>query len=328
MNIIKIINEELIKYLNEASGTPNVINLFVDDLVEAFSEEIHSLFIDMEKSDNSRKSITKSKFFGKVETAVKSKNKDEQVEINFPVDNVRLNLNLTLYKNKLAISGLANRNLGIKNDFLNPEIDLDIYGNSSISKEEIEDKLHDVLIHEMTHIYEFYEREKGNVQTRGDLLNYITANEMGKDYPREWRDFLSLIYYSIDFEINARVSQASTLSKRLRDKGLSQGEIMEKIKGEDFWKVYEKWMSFDAGEFIEKMDNLYDGQGLRRIRGFKNKMTSMFSGSNVYLRPEDVNFISDTQKMSPEEFLKFWEVEFKKKAKRYKNKILKVVGTV
>ena len=320
--IKQIIQEEIARVLGEGSGTPKAIEGYVGELVKEFSELLSSIQ-QMEEGDN-----------GSLREVYKVKSLDESL----PIDTITLDISVAVHpgSGKIMIDGHAERGLGEKAGKINPVIKMDIATNKDISAEVFSDQLDDFLTHEMTHIYEFYNRQKTGAQTKGDFLNYITSMEMDKKYPKAWKSFLTMIYHTIDFEVNARVAQVGKMAQKLRKQGKSESEILNHIKAQEPWKIYEAWMDFTPGLIVSHIQAMINSDAKakelgytvdRIVNSYKKRIATTFDGKNMELKPSEIKFLNQTEKMGAMEFLEYWDKQFKKEAEAYKKRMLKAIGS-
>ena len=155
-NIKKIIKEEISKYLSEVAGTPKVIEGYVNQLSEEFAPLLKRYFDHMEENDMDYLEIDEEEVF---------ENPDE----NFPINKINLPIKIKLFPGSgdIKIEG------AIYKDLTNPTLELSVQANSDVTEEMIDEKLDDILTHEITHMYELYKRG-GSFGKKGTMLNKIT----------------------------------------------------------------------------------------------------------------------------------------------------------
>jgi hypothetical protein len=134
------------------------------------------------------------------------------------------------------------------NKTLVSNIDFQVYitenYNDNFEKELLFD-VRDTIFHEMNHVLEFYKRG-----LEGTSIDPRLTYSGGKNYniPKEifqiWNRFLTYLYYSEPFEINAMTQEM--YSKRLR-------MTFEELQQENYYKISKKMESFDADSFFDML---------------------------------------------------------------------------
>jgi hypothetical protein len=209
--------------------------------------------------------------------------------------------------------------------------------------------------HELTHSYQTYRQLLGGKETIGfgreTVLNMLPQNLKFSETP-SWNYFLHLVYLSLSFEVNARVTELYYSMKR---KGVkSNDEALKLLLASDPWDDYKQLKNFDADEFIKKFD-----ADIPEIDPIQD-MIQMFLGSEAPKQPTNNDemmkkligmwdkIIQDAQKQiksvgidipfmeqvpqsakeNPRLFFKFFEKRFHKKSEQLRRKLTKVVSLV
>ena len=116
--------------------------------------------------------------------------------------------------------------------------------NDSLEKDLLFD-IRDTIFHEMNHVLEFYKRG-----LEGTSIDPRLTYSGGKNYniPREifqiWNTFLTYLYYSESFEMNAMSQEM--YSKRMR-------MSFEELQQTRYYKIAKQMESFDAEEFFDML---------------------------------------------------------------------------
>jgi hypothetical protein len=134
------------------------------------------------------------------------------------------------------------------NKTLVSSIDFDIFinedYNNSMENELLYD-LRDTITHEMNHVLEHFMRG-----LRGKPIDLRLTYSGAKNYniPKEifatWNEFLTYLYFSEPFEINAMTQEM--YSKKLR-------MSFEEIQQTKYWKYAKKMENFDADNFFDEL---------------------------------------------------------------------------
>jgi hypothetical protein len=224
---------------------------------------------------------------------------------------------------------------------------------------EVEKNFHNALIptvaHELTHSYQTYRQMLGGKKSIGfgkeTILNMLPQQMKFTETP-SWNDFLHLVYLSLSFEVNARVTELYYDLKRKKPK--SKDEALKFLMASPPWDDYRQLKDFNAEKFISEFDaELYEKDPL-------HDLFSMFMGKKAPKLPEtneewfdllinrwdgliqnaqkqmkeleiDVPFmenVPESAKRNPIKFFKFFEKRFHKKADGLRRKLAKVVSLV
>ena len=187
-----------------------------------------------------------------------------------------------------------------------------------------------ILFHELTHVFEFYNRilsdsaspDFEQVSNLTQMLNKMGAVD-------DWDELMFLIYLHLSFELNARVSEVYGL---LRSKKMSsKEEFIDFLKNSRAFSYAKRLKNFSAERFIKELEIPQDT--IDRIRKYDGKETSIEEIKDVVLTQlidnwsvtyhgflkdfsADENLkiptLSHKVTSSPQNFLKFWEKRFNK----------------
>ncbi len=321
--IKNIIQEEIQKFMSEAAGTPNEVRLYVDDISKEFSN-LYKRYIDY-MSENG---VSNYSFEEVIEDLGEIGNKED-----FPIGYITLSTDITINPNQegIDIQGGVYNSQNKKSKSINPIITIQVVSSPNVTEEEIHSELDSMLTHEMTHAYELHKRG-GNFGKQGEMINNMINRNMNKKYPQFWKYLLNLLYETLDFEVNARVSEVSKLAQRLREEGKSTDEILDAVKKTKPWKSLENWENFSPSVITDKIEELIDQQGLRDqgvtpdviIHNYKINLSDI----NNDMSPEEEAYLKKLEDMSPYGFLDHLDKKFKSEAKRYRRRMLKAIGTI
>lgn len=244
--------------------------------------------------------------------------------------NVELNFDITLPDSLVELT-------------TNEEID------KLLRKLNIEKEIIGFLSHEITHMYEWYNRGLKNINTWKDrLLNtnkYVTEKQKLSNISSDWDKFLRKIYLSLDFEINARVSQLyyqlSETTPRTK-----QGFI-DQVKRSTVWKEMLEIKEFDGDKFYDDFEynatdedlrsafkelDVYTDEELetsdmkylllKELISIWNK--SIIETNKLHKGSGEMEKVSSFYLNNPKGFIKFFENRFHSKAKVWERKIFRL----
>jgi hypothetical protein len=227
------------RILAEAVGVPNDIEPWLDLLYSFIKNQIY-IFVDTVSSSddyNTEAELKGESFVGKsLIFNVEGNQFDPYIKNYIPKDNklkmrqMQIELGLTSVPDHLfdfdnwhasfsdvdaTVKKKTYLNTRFRFELTLPERLLKREGASQIDgfmrDHKIDRKIVEFLSHELTHAYEYYHRKLNQVDVWKDrLLNtnkYIVESQLLSNVSDEWKDFLNLIYLSLDFEINARITQ-------------------------------------------------------------------------------------------------------------------------
>jgi hypothetical protein len=255
---------------------------------------------------------------------------------------------------KVKIGKLGKASIFSKNSFLFKAIIPASYVSNRT--EEHENRLFNALIptvsHELTHSYQTYMQLLGGKETIGygreTVLNMLPQNLKFGETP-SWNHFLHLVYLSLSFEVNARVTELYYSMKRKDVK--TNDEALKILMDSDPWDDYKQLKNFNADTFVKEfdadipeMDPLEEM--MRALMGKKEPQPSnndemmkmlidrwdgLIQQAQVEIRKMgvDVPFMENVPqnaKENPRLFFKFFEKRFHNKADGLKKKLAKVVS--
>ena len=178
------------------------------------------------------------------------------------------------------------------------------------------DDLKRVITHELLHIYEIFNRIKGgskkDLQWRlGKVLMDIRNNYSSYFI----KDFIYLIYLSLDHEINARVAETYSILMELRT--TNNNDLNCGLVNTSAWKYSELLKDFDENKYhINYTEFLKFSTELNTLMKEKFKNLNF----NIYNIP---NSIKDCKKI-----IKGWKSVFYKKGEYFQSKLNKVIEEV
>jgi len=211
---------------------------------------------------------------------------------------------------------------------------------------EIKPYAESILFHELTHVFEFYNRILSNSASPDfEQVSNLTQmlNKMGA--VDDWDELMFLIYLHLSFELNARVSEVYGL---LRNKKISsKEEFIEFLKTSRAFSYAKRLNNFSAEEYLKDFE--VPQQTIDRIRHHDQKDTPIEEIKDVVLT-QLINNWSETYKSflsdfsaddtlqipqlspkitsSPQNFLKFWEKRFNKAGKDSIRKISRLYSLI
>ena len=256
---------------------------------------------------------------------------------------------------KVKMGRLGKVSIFSKNSFLFKVIIPASYISNRTDKHQ--DRLFNELVptvsHELTHSYQTYMQLLGGKETIGygreTVLNMLPQNLKFGETP-SWNYFLHLVYLSLSFEVNARVTELYYAMKR---KGVkSNDEALKVLMASDPWDDYKQLKDFNAEKFIKEFDADIPEidpfhEMMMQLMGKKgpdmpknnDEMMKMLIGKWDQLIQDaqkqiksigiDIPFMDNVPqkaKENPLEFFKFFEKRFHKKAEGLKRKLAKVVS--
>jgi len=191
----------------------------------------------------------------------------EEIQINFSAErlrNDRLSVSFTssgaayqINHKKENMSFLKKPSLSIPKKILKElkstvvaKFDFSIYINKEYN-ESMEDELlydfRDTIMHELNHLYEFYNR---TLKDDKNLVDVTLSYAGGKNYnvPRDifsvWENFLYFVYFSEPYEMRAMTQEA--YSKRIR-------MSFDEFKNTKYWKYSKMMEEFDANKLFDRL---------------------------------------------------------------------------
>jgi hypothetical protein len=318
------------------------------------------------------KSIVNDRFGGDLQSYLESKEFTE-----FPLYNPHLEVELSIIPDDIVEEGglmdqmeatqgyvgspsdTKIKNLGGHNIFPNINIRLKVIVPFSYVESrttEISNKLMGVLqstvSHELTHAYQIYKQilggKKGVGFGRETILNML-PQQLKFDETKSWNKFLHVLYLSLSFEVNARVTQ---LYHELKQKNITTNEeALSEMKKSTIWSDYKMLVDFDADEFINTFEIDLDDDPLAKLmrsamgiqdreinmdvmRTLINRWDGVIQHVQTNIKKHgitDIPFMEMVPKKAKENplyFFKFFEKRFHRKGEGLKRKLSKVLSLI
>jgi hypothetical protein len=215
--------------------------------------------------------------------------------IDFPIEEIRIDLNLSIQSNSqmtidFATGGAAeqiessvgdysfiqrpSKNLPKKvlselDDTLNAKFDFDVYIRKDFNEELIDDLLMDLrdsILHECNHMLEFYKRSLSGA----GLINTSLSHSGRKNYniPREifevWDEFMTMVYFSEPYEMRAMVQEMYSVRLRQpfeefkKHRYYQATTIMEQFNADTMFDVLvQRIEDYNPNQVVSILSNLY-----------------------------------------------------------------------
>jgi len=270
-------------YLNEGKGISNFIKKLSTIIVGNIFKDIKVFDIEID--------ISELKLINKI-----------SIEVN----NITRDYNSAFFVKKNTDDDILN-NLSIKFDLPFIE-DVDHY------------YLIEIVTHELTHLYEFYNIVKNNKKL--PLYNNIKKSliqTIKQDNFDIFSYFRNIVYLTLDNELNARVSQTYQLLKfkNIKDKI----QLFNILKTTHIWKKYKEIDNFNPKSYTSDLIEIL-GVNLTciLINDFNNELKNNF-----------INFSFITNVSNENEIIEYfnnWNKRFKYKLKKHILKLNKVIDEV
>ena len=193
---------------------------------------------------------------------------------------------------------------------------------------EIKPYVESVLFHELTHIYEFYNRLINDALTPGfENVTHNTSmiNKIG--VVDDWDELMFLIYLHLSFELNARVSEVYGL---IRNKNITSKEkFLEFLKTSRAFSYAKRLRNFKAETYYRDFE--VPEETINRVREYDGKETPIEEIKEIVLDQLVSNWITSYTNIlsdfsngeevslpnlpskitsSSKNFLRFWEKRF------------------
>jgi len=208
--------------------------------------------------------------------------------------------------------------------------------------------------HELTHSYQTYKQMLGGKKSVGfgkeTILNMLPQELKFNETP-SWNHFLHLIYLSLSFEVNARVTELYYSLKR--NNVNTNSEALKILMDSDPWDDYKQLKNFDADKFIKEFDADIPQidpmeEMMRALMGerpntptnndelMKNlivKWDTLIQHAQEHIKSLGIDIpfmekVPQSAKDNPMMFFKFFEKRFHNKAEQLKRKLAKVISLV
>ena len=207
---------------------------------------------------------------------------------------------------------------------------------------EIKPYVESVLFHELTHVYEFYNRllnsslspSLENVSSTSSMINKMGLVD-------DWDELMFLIYLHLSFELNARVSEVYGL---IRNKNIkSKEEFLDFLKTSRAFSYAKRLRNFKADAYYRDFE--VPEETISRVRDYDEKETPIEEIKEIVIQQLVSNWIttykdllndfSDEENLSvptlpskatssPMNFLKFWQKRFNRAGEDSIRKISKL----
>ncbi len=322
--------------LNEKLGVPDEIDPWIDLL---YSFVISQIYLFKENVSNSDIYDTQAEIGGvnfktkSMIIEVKDGEFDKYIKNHIPKDNkmkiknLQINLEISTIPDNMFTFDPWNAafidsdskvedgiytNVGLDFDIFIPESILSLEKkdiNKLFDKMGISRKIIGLLSHELTHMYEYYQRELSKSGIWKDrLLNtnkFIAEQEVLANISDDWKEFLRLIYLSLDFEINARISQLFYSLVELEPK--TKQEFFEYVKQNSVWDEMVSLKNFNAEEFYNNFS----------YKSSDDDIKDAFLELGIYSKEELEN--SDIKHLIIKELVKMWDKNIDQTNELYKD---------
>jgi hypothetical protein len=211
---------------------------------------------------------------------------------------------------------------------------------------EIKPYVEAVLFHELTHVYEFYNRLlNSSLDPSFENMSSTTSmlNKMG--LVDDWDELMFLVYLHLSFELNARVSEVYGL---IRNKNIkSKEEFIEFLKTSRAFSYAKRLRNFKADNYYSDFE--VPQETIDRVREYDGKETPIDEIKEIVLQQLIDNWVvsyknllndfSDDENLSiptlppkvtssPQKFLKFWEKRFNSAGEDSIRKISKLYSLI
>jgi hypothetical protein len=214
----------------------------------------------------------------------------------------------------------------------NIKIDCDIAFKNTINYSNLNEYLEGFLNHEMTHAYEFYNKAIKNKDSisHSSTLD-IAAKKSSENENNIWEKFLSAIYFTLQYEINARIPELYAHIKSLRNKGLSNEEVVNALYQTQDWIFATQLQKFNHGKFLQKLEKSFVNSNQDPHEYLENKI-STFQNDLLHLVKDassmgkEFKSLAKISNMDPVQFLEYWEKVFHEKGNYIKKKMSRVLS--
>lgn len=239
--------------------------------------------------------------FNKVINNINTKN---IISLDFDYDNFKIQSLFVDIINKPMNTIYATSQFGIfdgqylKSPIIKIYLDIDNFDETNLKR---------VILHELLHIYEIFQRikNKSKKSLQWDLNQILLKIRDKYSNDKFLNDFIYLIYLSLDQEINARIAETYTIL--MESNTDNYNTLISLIKNTESWKYKNYLNDFDANKYNidqDKLNNFFD----ELIKEFSKK---------------SINF-----KLYNKNNLNYWTSLFKQKSKKYEQKLFKLIDEV
>jgi hypothetical protein len=239
--------------------------------------------------------------FNKVINNINTKN---IISFDFDYDNFKIQSLFVDIINKPINTIYATSQFGIfdgqylKSPIIKIYLDIDNFDEINLKR---------VILHELLHIYEIFQRikNKSKKSLQWDLNQILLKIRDKYSDDKFLNDFIYLIYLSLDQEINARI--AETYSILMESNTDDYNTLISLIKNTESWKYKNYLNDFDANKYNIDQD---------KLKNFFDELIKEFSKKSI-------NF-----KLYNKNNLNYWTSLFKQKSKKYEQKLFKLIDEV
>ena len=127
-------------------------------------------------------------------------------------------------------------------------------------------KIVEFLSHEIDHMHEYYRRKINQVDVWKDRLintnKFIVENQLLSNVSDDWIEFLRLVYLSVDFEINARITQLYYALQESNPQ--TRYDFIDDVKNHDIWHEMMSLKNFDANKFYKNFKYKSSDEDLKK----------------------------------------------------------------
>ena len=216
---------------------------------------------------------------------------------------------------------ILNKNQNFTSKFtpgkLNPLIDMCLEIDLPINIMNNWNYIHEIIQHELTHLYEFYNIYK-NKKTY-PLYNNIKKS-LVQTISQDNIDILSyfryIVYLTLDNELNYRVSQTYNYLDQTKIKDIEL--LSTSLKNSSGWKKMNIINNFNYKKYTE---DIIENIGLDFSLYLINEFNVELINNNVKIPTELINSKEDLLK-----YFKYWDKKFKYKNRKHKEKLLKLLN--
>jgi hypothetical protein len=180
--------------------------------------------------------------------------------------------------------------------------------------------LHEIVVHELTHLWEFYKIQKnGKKFPLYDRIKKSLIRTIDQDNFDPFIYFRNLVYLTLDNELNARVSQIYQFLVLKKSKDYDS--LWRSLKMSKSWKKMVEIESFNPNSFTNNLIEIL-GEDLTII---------LINDFNEELIHNEIrfNFIKKVEnKIDVLSYFKSWKKRFTYKVSNHRKKLMKIISEV
>lgn len=176
-----------------------------------------------------------------------------------------------------------------------------------IHERKLETQIESVILHELNHTYEYYNRKMGGAKNIDLALTYASTGENVMKRPKEifeyWQYyFTDFIYMSEPHEIRAYVQESKSFIDKLDFESFKKtntwriAKYMQKYSYKEFLKKFDKVVEKHNPEYVGKMTDMLIKDFIKEYQKFVEEFQEIPS-----LTPDKLSY------MTREEFFEYWE---------------------